>query len=256
MDNASNNTNDASGLYKSTATNDGRPTYYFRGNVENNYVDFAGFTWRVVRINEDGTVRLIMQEGINDNDTYIFTSDASSKDNMYYSNSDTAKPTLEAWYSDKIASNTNYSNRVVSGNYFCEEAKVAKESKYVTNSGAIMAVYDSYTPNFTCEKNEKDGNGKGYVSGSVGLITYDEVVHAGGYYNKSNKSYYLSNNTYFWTMSPGGFVTATSWYVNGSGYPNFSSTHINSFCLRPVINLKADTTVTGLGTSDSHWIVQ
>ncbi|MCI5967076.1 MAG: DUF5011 domain-containing protein, partial [Tenericutes bacterium] len=35
---SSNNTSDASGLYKSTATNSGNPTYYFRGNVENNYV--------------------------------------------------------------------------------------------------------------------------------------------------------------------------------------------------------------------------
>ena len=55
------------GLFKSISTNfngiKGTPTYYFRGNVEN-YVDFAGFTWRIVRINEDGTIRLIMQDGI------------------------------------------------------------------------------------------------------------------------------------------------------------------------------------------------
>ena len=32
---------------------------------------------------------------------------------------------------------------------------------------------------------------------------------------------------------------------------------ITSTCyIRPVINLKADTAVTGSGTSDSHWIVQ
>ena len=39
----------------------------------------------------------------------------------------------------------------------------------------------------------------------VGLITYDEVIYAGGYYNKSNSSYYLYNGTYtVWTMSPSG----------------------------------------------------
>ena len=26
--------------------------------VKNNYVSFAGFTWRIVRINEDGTIRI------------------------------------------------------------------------------------------------------------------------------------------------------------------------------------------------------
>ena len=31
---SSNNTSDKSGLYKSTDTNTGKPTYYFRGNVE------------------------------------------------------------------------------------------------------------------------------------------------------------------------------------------------------------------------------
>jgi len=48
---SSNNTTDASGLYKSTDTNTGKPTYYFRGNVTNNYVKFAGQTWRIVRVN-------------------------------------------------------------------------------------------------------------------------------------------------------------------------------------------------------------
>ena len=34
-------------------------SYYYRGNVTNNYVKFAGFYWRIVRINGDGTVRVI-----------------------------------------------------------------------------------------------------------------------------------------------------------------------------------------------------
>jgi len=35
-------------------------SYVYRGNVIDNYVDFAGFIWRVVRINGDGSVRLIL----------------------------------------------------------------------------------------------------------------------------------------------------------------------------------------------------
>ena len=34
-------------------------TYYFRGAVTNNYVKFAGYYWRIVRINGDGSIRLI-----------------------------------------------------------------------------------------------------------------------------------------------------------------------------------------------------
>ncbi len=45
------------GLY-ATEDNDGK-TYYYRGAVKNNYVSFGGFIWRVVRINGDGTIRMI-----------------------------------------------------------------------------------------------------------------------------------------------------------------------------------------------------
>ena len=34
-------------------------TYYFRGAVENNYVKFADYYWRIVRINGDGSIRMI-----------------------------------------------------------------------------------------------------------------------------------------------------------------------------------------------------
>ena len=33
-------------------------SYYFRGAVENNYVKFAGFYWRIIKINEDGIIRI------------------------------------------------------------------------------------------------------------------------------------------------------------------------------------------------------
>ena len=34
-------------------------SYYYRGNVTNNYVLFAGKYWRIIRYNGDGTVRVI-----------------------------------------------------------------------------------------------------------------------------------------------------------------------------------------------------
>ncbi|MBO4601182.1 MAG: prepilin-type N-terminal cleavage/methylation domain-containing protein [Bacilli bacterium] len=52
---ASTSTN--AGLYK--AEDDDGATYYYRGAVDNNWVEFAGFYWRIVRINGDGSVRLI-----------------------------------------------------------------------------------------------------------------------------------------------------------------------------------------------------
>ena len=34
-------------------------SYYYRGNVKNNYVSFAGFMWRIVRQNGDESIRLV-----------------------------------------------------------------------------------------------------------------------------------------------------------------------------------------------------
>ena len=45
------------GIY--AAEDDLGTSYYFRGAVENNYVKFAGFYWRIIRINGDGTIRMI-----------------------------------------------------------------------------------------------------------------------------------------------------------------------------------------------------
>ena len=45
------------GIY--SAEDDVGTSYYFRGDVNNNYVKFANFYWRIIRINGDGSLRLI-----------------------------------------------------------------------------------------------------------------------------------------------------------------------------------------------------
>ena len=249
---SSNNTSDASGLYKSTATNTGEATYYFRGNVENNYVSFAGQTWRIVRINEDGTVRIVMQDGINSNANIAFNSNYNNYTYMYYTNSQ-AKTTLESWYQTNIGSKKDLASSVASGAYYCEQAK-AKYSDSYTSGSATMTTYNKYTPDFKCIA---DGNGKGVVNASVGLLSYDEVVYAGGYYNQSNSNYYLNNPAiYWWTMSPAGFSGSDSyvWDVGTTGGVNID--YVNrTYRLRAVLNLNADTLVTGDGTSSDPFVV-
>ena len=46
----------------SVAEDDYGDSYYYRGNVVDNYVNFAGMCWRVVRIAGDGTVKLILED--------------------------------------------------------------------------------------------------------------------------------------------------------------------------------------------------
>ena len=248
-----NNSNDESGLYKSTTTNSGSPTYYFRGNIENNYVNFAGFTWRIVRINEDGTIRIVMQDGINNNKNYQFNSNYNNYTYMYYTNSQ-AKTALESWYQINIGSKTDLASKITSGDYYCEQAKVKRDSNW-TSGNANMTVYSSYTPDFKCAT---DGNGKGAVNASVGLLTYDEVVYAGGYSEQNNSNFYLYNpSAAWWTMSPVGFSDSYSivWYVFTTGGIYYG--YVNSaLAIRPVLILKADTQISsGDGTKDNPYIL-
>ena len=45
--------------YICSAPDDYGTSYYFRGTPENNYVKFAGFYWRILRVNGDGSIRMI-----------------------------------------------------------------------------------------------------------------------------------------------------------------------------------------------------
>ena len=77
------------GIYK--AEDDLGISYYFRGAVENNYVYFAGLFWRIIRINGDGSIRMIYAgtsahaNGESETDSRIgqITYNTNEKDNGY-----------------------------------------------------------------------------------------------------------------------------------------------------------------------------
>ena len=58
-------------------------SYYYRGAVKNNYVSFAGFTWRIIRRNGDGSVRMIYS-GKKTSDTGEATAIGKSQFNSKY----------------------------------------------------------------------------------------------------------------------------------------------------------------------------
>ena len=69
------------GLY--VAKDDEGASYYYRGAVKNNYVSFAGFIWRIIRRNGDGSIRLIYS-GKTTSDTGTATTIGNSAFNEKY----------------------------------------------------------------------------------------------------------------------------------------------------------------------------
>ena len=65
------------------AEDDKGESYYYRGAVKNNYVSFAGLTWRIIRRNGDGSIRMIYS-GKSTSDTGEATTIGKSKFNEKY----------------------------------------------------------------------------------------------------------------------------------------------------------------------------
>ena len=240
---------DASGLYKSIdgETNSGT-TYFYRGNVTNNYVSFAGLMWRIVRINENGSVRLLLNEGIDNNKYYVFNSGSV---NMYYSNvTNGIKITVNTWYDNNLKNYEDY----IADTEFCEQFKIARASSYTTAGSATAPTYDNYTSNFKCET---DGNGKGILKLKIGLLSYDEAVHAGSYYSKNNNSYIIKNYDY-WLMSPAALTEyyAGVWYMGAGSGVLYTSINKNPVFVLPVISLESGLPATGSGTETDPYVIQ
>ena len=234
------------GLYSKTTSTG--TTYYYKGAVENNYVKFADKVFRIVRINEDGTIRLITQDNVISSQAFNRT--YSPYDKMYYTNSE-IKTAVENWYKTNIT-DKGFDGKVANGNYFCEQAKVVWSTSYTAGSAEVKTK-DNYTPSFDCTT---DGNGKGVVSGKVGLITIDEVLFAGGVIGNSS-NFYLKNGSYFWMMSPAGFYnpSASAWHVYSDG-STYNADVNDTNGVRPVLNLSTNTLVSGSGTESDPYIVK
>ena len=136
-------------------------SYYYRGNVTNNYVKFADKYWRIVRINGDGTVRVIYDgtsahaNGESSSDRQIGTSafNSSYNDNAYVgymygqtgastyaaahanTNNSTIKAYIDNWYKTNIVGTTN--EQYLADNIFCNDRSISsnKPSSSYNNLG-------------------------------------------------------------------------------------------------------------------------
>ena len=285
-------TDTTTGIIYYEDTSKGR-TYYFAGNPTDNWVQFGGFYWRIIRINEDGTIRMIYSGNVSSGPveegdfTQIGTSAFNSlyNDNMYVGymytsgqihglgTSSTIKGVLDNWYTSSGLS--NYTDQIDGNAGFCGDRQPST-SESISNGqggagttttyyGAYIRLYTNKAPTFECENdsdlytlsNSSDGNRA--LTYPIGLISVDEVAYAGGIYATNNTSYYLYTGRQYWTMSPYRLrdlstSCAGMFFVNSAG--NFSSACVHTnFSLRPVINLKSNLTITGSGTTTDPYQV-
>ena len=276
------------GIY--SAEDDLGTSYYFRGNVTNNYVKFANKYWRIIRINGDGTIRMIYAgtsahaNGYNDssaNDMSIGTSafNSSNNDNTYvgymfgikgastYANThsnttdSTIKTELDSWYETNIVNTGN--EKYIADAIYCNDRSLSSG----TGIGTKKTTYTAQTrisngqPTLKCTNNSDKftksttiGNGK--LTKMIGLITSDEVMYAGEKYGVTNKEYYLYSGKYYWTMTPYSYSIGVARAGSVNGYGSLSYFRVNdNFPVRPVVSLKSDAISGESGTAESPFFV-
>ena len=113
-------------------------SYYFRGAVKNNYVQFANKCWRIVRVGGDGSVKLILH---NDN-----TAGAANPCNSANNSGDAAFAKYSATYTS--AFNTNYNdNAYVGFKYGTAGASDYATTHANTNKSTILSNLETWYNN-------------------------------------------------------------------------------------------------------------
>ncbi len=231
-------------------------SYYYRGNVQNNYVSFGDKLWRIIRINGNGSVRMILDDSI-DNNTYNSEFNLEKYSGYTYHNgeeeiSSNVKTILDNWYLENIK-NKDLDKYITTEN-FCNNSNVANTEGTRINYLEYENLFLRFTPTLKCGNTEKDYGGN--YREKIGLITSSETYLAGASLNKPNDSYYLYKGSSFMTMSPIDFYNGKSYVgiiLDNGAFNNAPVNEVRG--IRPVINLSVSTTVSGSGTIDDPYIV-
>ena len=123
-------------------------SYYFRGAVTNNYVEFANKCWRIVRVGGDGSVKLILH---NDNATGVANPCDPANNNA------SAAFARYSGTTYKSAFNTNYNDNAYVGFKFGTVGSSTYEATHAnTNNSTILTNLEAwYNNNDNFKKYEK-----------------------------------------------------------------------------------------------------
>lgn len=226
------------GLIKSS--DDIGVSYYFRGNIPNNYVKINDLLWRIVRINGDGTTRLVLNDTIKNTINYYNTSEL--KDNF---NESSIYSYLNSWFEENLRNYTKY----IANTRYCND--VSHDDAYTFLN--YTRIVTNKIPTLNCLSNS--------ITSKIGILSVDEVVLAGASTDKNNNNYYLYNANFtdsWFTMSgaKGNDTSLNLFMVDQNGKVRSDIVGSAYHTVRPVINLIKNAEVTGSGTLEDPYLLK
>lgn len=230
--------------------NDGK-TYYFRGKTENNYFKLNNMMFRIVRINGDSTVRVVLDSSLTDKMAYNTNqlADGEQVNSLTLLANASVHTALNNWFNNNLK---QYSTYLAKGSY-CSDNTFDLVNNNISYSNSYERIFNDEAPDLFCS---------GVMNKSyVGLLSVDEVVLAGASGNIPNTSYYLYNKNI-----EGNYITSNSYSINSQNGVTMINVMSNGALgdgilindlsnIRPVINIGTNAKIKGKGTIDNPYII-
>jgi hypothetical protein len=247
-------------------------SYYYRGAITNNNVIFGGFCWKVIRINGNGTTRMIYNGTPSNGQctatgtaTRIGTSafNTNSNDNAYVgymygtagsttyaathanTNSSTIKTVIDNWYNTNLSS---YADKI-SDTLFCNDRSIASTAAtwatddtalgYGTNItfyGSYNRLYPNKSPILTCPNKHDRFTVDDTIIGN-GDLTYPVSLITADEVAVAGGVYATTNSSYYL------YTGSNYWTVS---VRNFISANAREFYVHPIGSLLSDSLVSSL----------
>ena len=239
-------------IYKTNKTEDGSDVYYYSGNTTNNWVYFGGFYWRIIRTNEDGSIRILYSGTSHDttegyirisafnssrNDPmysgYMYGTSGSLTNNRTNTNDSTIKTAIDTWYKNNILN--NYDKYISKTTIYCNDRSVGSGTYNLGGTNFYFSGYvrlnTNKTPSYKCGANTSDGlfestqatedkfsasttgGGNGQLKYPIALMTVDEISFAGGVWQTNLTNPYA---WYYLNSASGSIVGSRAWWLLSS----------------------------------------
>ena len=211
---------DQAGLFKTTVDNS--TIYYYRGNVDNNNLNFAGLKWKIVRTNEDGSIKLILNSVLNEK---VVKSDVNEVLNEFYNN-----------YLQQYSAN-------IIDNYFCGDKYSGNYSLSCKNK---LSVSNNNLSNPIGMLTAQEAVYAGLPSNYKNIISWK--ISTTNYYLKDSYTWWTNNGT----DSDQQYLTVYYYEKYRKNFFDIKGASLGAQ-IRPVVNIDGNLQIKGNGTENDPY---
>ena len=272
----------------STTPDDYGISYYYRGGVEDNYVNFAGMCWKIVRIEGDGSTKLILEDRSAECNSSSYTGNWSGENKIilayeaeykgdFFNHSGGLADSLKSFQttlSTKLTTGKSLSDYLKVDDWCYDYNVVSTDDNGYQYYGARKRIYTDKNPSLKCT-GTKLNKYKDNTDMYVGTLTADEMSFAGAT-GSTNHTHYLMNS-YAWSNSLDWWLLSPAMYDSFVYYRDlaFLQRHdgemqsdyaglyyyyyygVDGYYSRPAVTLVSGTKISsGDGTQQNPYIVK